>query len=118
MKEEMLSVQPVIGTTGMFTISLFEKYGTCHIEMISSSLWRPQQSQLILCKGIAVANNPDVSKWWQPTKCSNPASTDLIMGNSVWDTGQPWGVGYSAAMIAQNICGDYLLVTSTPVTQH
>lgn len=115
MKNSELEVRPVSSPEGLFTITLFEQNGTCHVRMINSSLWRPQESQLILCEGEASLNNKVSSKWWQPTSCSVPAE-NLIMADNVWDTGKPWGSNYSAAMIAQNCCNDYLLVTSTQVT--
>ena len=116
MKESAADIKPISGTEGIFTINLFEKNGTCHIQMTSSTMWRPRQSQLILCEGKVDPSNYADMIWWQPIMCSNPAS-DLVMGDAIWDTGKPWGTNYTAAIIARDMREHYQVVTSTGVTE-
>lgn len=78
--------------TDKWTIKLYDVRGNCNVDIDTSTAWRPKQSRIALYEG----NPPsDPTKWktyswWYPGQ-ANP-----------WNTGEPWGPGWSAALIAMD----------------
>lgn len=116
-----LNVQPVSGDVKVdFQIQLFEMYGQCCVRMSQASDFRPKESKLVLCEGNANVQNFKDDIWWGPV--GTKPDSNVIVGQDIWRTSQPWGKNYSAALIAKNngnsaSDGDYKIVVSTPVTR-
>ncbi|RUL70476.1 hypothetical protein EKH80_20590 [Dyella choica] len=99
-------VGPVnISATYSWNLLLYEYQGMCYIAYTTTAPFRAQQGQLMLYSGSPPANPQDCIAW---TWDSNP---------SPFNTGKPWGSGYSAGWIAQQSPnGPYTYVAATGVT--
>ncbi|WP_266169021.1 hypothetical protein [Dyella subtropica] len=99
-------VNPVAGSSNYsWNVDLYEYQGNCYISYATSAPFRAQQGQLQLYSGAPPANpQQGIAYTWD----SNA---------SPFNTGKPWGSGYSAGWIAQQSPnGPYTYVATTGVT--
>lgn len=107
------ATQAVYGSgTYTWNIELFELRGTCWLQWSTNAPFRPQQSKVGLYKAGPDAGSPF------PT---DPTQATLLVWATEkfpWDTGQLWGKGWCAALIAQVslLDGRYTYVAQTSVT--
>lgn len=93
-----------------FEINLFEQRGKCCVSYNYTCGFRPQASQVALYEGDPA--NPTQHVAWMWADC-----VGHLQPGQVWNTGQDWGSGWSAALIAQNCDGrTWVFVAKTPVT--
>jgi hypothetical protein len=106
--EAALDVAPVSGSgTYTWTINLYEYQGKCYIAWKTTAPFRAQQGKVALYSG------PPPS---DPTRYVTFQWDDQP---SPYNTGQPWGAGWSAAWIGQQGTSAgyaYTYVCTTPVT--
>jgi len=94
---------------GEWTIELYDLRGECIVNVETMIQWRPKQSKIALYKGSPPSdpNKSDANIWW-------------VYGDSDWNTGKPWGPGWSAALIAMDgsasTGGSYHYIAKTEVT--
>ena len=95
---------------GEWTIELYDVRGICNISITTDTQWRPKQSKIALYQGSPPSDPADYHSfnWW------------ALGTGSPWDTGQNWGPGWSAALIAQDTytseTGSWHYVAQTAVT--
>jgi hypothetical protein len=94
------------GTTFSFTVTLYELMGRCYISW--STFYPAYLQQAIALYAGSPPANPQAWIVAQDVSNTNAGS---------WDTGQPWGSGYSAALLGMTSNGWSYIGVSTPVTK-
>jgi hypothetical protein len=93
--------------TAGFTVTLYEYQGNAYIGWSENFVGRVQLA-VALYSGAQPSN---AQNWLNATEVTNQA------GGS-WNTGKPWGTGYSASLLGANAAGNMWIYIgcNTPVT--
>jgi hypothetical protein len=98
--------------TYTWTIELFQRRGTCWLQWSTTAPFRAAQSKAGLYKAGPDAGSPF------PTDPTQATALAWATDQQPWDTGQLWGSGWCAALIAEVSLpgGPYAYIAQTPVT--
>src|SRR5262245_2608559 len=105
----LLDVSPVQQTgTFSWTVDLYELRGNCYLKWSTNAPFRAQQARICLYAGSFPSDPTKAVAWtWVDPGDPNP-----------YDTGQPWGSGWCAALIAEAPPnGPYVYFVQTALTK-
>ena len=90
---EPRSADPVSASESWeWKIELYNLRGQTYVEIKTECKWRPKQARLALYEGDPPKDPRQwkMDTWWAPGQAKP------------WNTGQPWGPGWSAALLAMD----------------